>query len=514
MMAAPRYKAFLLLLIFDLLVRSCSGFHNLRQKLCHLNWRLKCAETGPTPTPSSKRSSMNEKMLERAKLLREEASALESPKDAPVLANTIDLPEDNGGIKILRDEFVSRFPVERLTANTSIFTLGAFDSKEAAESSTSTEYVSVLVERDAEQKKQKLQLDKISGEATRKKSIGTSNREEVDNLIDIAIRQLSDAEPKLEKNAEPMSERKPISVDAVAAAIDYSNVTSIFVALNFLTDSTCPMISTSIEDALVKATDSNNEVVYELQDVDTFLKKHLAWYQREAFKLFSWMLYLAVDRDAIENKADFKFLEIACISYILDMANCGSEGEQRLYEDLATSFKSGNYHLRADFLKAMVTKSVPSVAELRRLSIVDAESLLKENDVSLEPQMALWRLTTLERLTSMDPSAVKQREIMWGIKNAPVFNTVIGSEGVALSTSILEDVVFKGAELEGEPVAVYQVRSKTASSATRSKLLSASLHITLLYLLYAHSKCVLSNLTCFFPPCFHRQPLTTLWQCV
>lgn len=451
-MEAPRYKALLLLLIFDVVIKNCSCFHNFRQRPCYLNWRLKCAEAGPTSIPSSKRSSMNEKMLERAKILREEASALESPKDSPVFANTTDLQVEDGGIKILRDEFVSRFPVERLTANTSIFTLGAFETKDVAASSTSTEYTSVLVERDAEQKKQKLQLDKISGEATRKKSIATPSIQDMSKIIDIAISQLSEPQPILESTR--------MDASALVGEIDYSNITSIFSALNSLSDSTQRMNISSIENALVKTVDSNNNVVYELQDVDKYLKIYLNWAQREAFKLWTWMLYVAVDKDAIENKSDFKFLEIAFISYLLDLANsAGAEGEQELFDDLIGSYKSGNYHLRADFLKAMVTRSVPSIAEMERLVASENDAIVKEDDITMQPQMALWRVSTLKRLKSTDPSAVKQREIMWGITNEtyPVTDTV-ESVKVLTPSPVLKDAALAGEIFAAEPLVAYQVR--------------------------------------------------------
>lgn len=157
---------------------------------------------------SSKRSRFNEKLIETAKKLREEALELEKlnqlllmPPQNNIKSNSINdttvvQKEDSISTtksKLVGEEFIGRFPIEKMLNTTNIFTMGAFSSDSSnkniknkdgdvdlytellgdlSNNSTSTysnngTYQSVLADRGADSSKKQILLDKLSGNEMR-----------------------------------------------------------------------------------------------------------------------------------------------------------------------------------------------------------------------------------------------------------------------------------------------------------------------------------------------------------
>ena len=137
-------------------------------------WRIsKLYSSNPRRGTSSEheRSRYNEKLINDAKKLRDEIFLLElqsiNDLSKGVIVKDDSSAETSCGNNFIRDEFISRFPIERTLNTTTIFTLGSFKSDSSytsniSEASNGT-YISVLVEREREKERKEAFLDKISG---------------------------------------------------------------------------------------------------------------------------------------------------------------------------------------------------------------------------------------------------------------------------------------------------------------------------------------------------------------
>ena len=137
-------------------------------------WRtLKLHSSSPRRGVSAEheRSRYNEKLINDAKKLRDEILVLELQSRKDISKGEITEQglnaETSGSNSFIRDEFISRFPIERTLNTTTIFTLGSFQSGSSSTSNISEAsngtYVSVLVEREIEKERKEAFLDKISG---------------------------------------------------------------------------------------------------------------------------------------------------------------------------------------------------------------------------------------------------------------------------------------------------------------------------------------------------------------
>jgi hypothetical protein len=169
-------RSLLFLVIFESL-QSCLGLlQHLQKPRSPLHWDTKlCSLESSTSEVSgeSKRSRFNEKLLLDAKRLREEAAEFEKISKLPNNQTDDEIRggTSNGTSIRATDEFIGRFPIEKVVNTTNVFTMGAFNSDISSLSATvfNGTYMSVLVERESDSTKKKLFLDKISGEILRNK---------------------------------------------------------------------------------------------------------------------------------------------------------------------------------------------------------------------------------------------------------------------------------------------------------------------------------------------------------
>ena len=76
---------------------------------------------------------------------------------------------------------------------------------------------------------------------------------------------------------------------------------------------------------------------------------------------------------------------MAVVSCFLDLSN--SDGIDQDLSDGSLSLMNRNYHLRADFFKAIVTKSAPSITELEMITKAENVSVVVDTGIML-PSMA------------------------------------------------------------------------------------------------------------------------------
>lgn len=368
---------------------------------------------------------MNEKMLERAKKLRDEALQLE---------NFGSLADDaaKSSTKSSREEFVSRFPIERLTTNTSIFSLGAFTDSSRTNASSNGTYMSVLADRDIDQAQQKSKLDKISGESLRTKRAISSLIDELQSLsappnkIDV---------PKLHSE-DDSDTRKAVITDSKQTAVKtaQSRVGDIpFATLDLVCDSDTKDM---FEKTLVNVTDKNGVVRYKLQSVSNYVS-NFSWLEGAALRAISWM-FLEAEHDGIGKDEDFKYLQMAFLSALAD--------KTRLYADDLLEFTNAtdiprligreNYQLRADYLKAVVTGKIPSAAGLAAL--LESRTFLNSTISEEADEMYLWRSATLNRLQSQDPQLINERTLLWNLMPSTETETEITSKEVIAGNEIGE----------------------------------------------------------------------------
>jgi hypothetical protein len=422
MVATATCQALLVIFLIDLVQRSNGYLHQKPQIISKAlpKWKLRCSEsvgTPPTSTPS-KRSSMNEKMLERAKKLRDEALELEGLNSNSTASETkVDTAQaSSSAVKTSRDEFVSRFPVERLTANTSIFTLGAFVSNTTKSDTVSNgTYVSVLAERTSDRANQKLKLDKLSGEVTRKKNLAADSIPKLlsqDSVSVSAVKVKAKVpEPDMIKEVLNIKENNAVG-SALGAAIGVCNRTILFDTLDAVCNSDTSVSSAALVSCLREVI-VDGEIKYELVDPAQQERDFSFWPATVLFKFLSWLVFIDVDKNIPENKADLKYLETAFLSNIRDltMAEKDETNIERftaLLEDLGRS----QFQLRADFLKASCTGQVPNIAELEDL--IARRPKPREGD-DTQDEITLWRKATLNRLLSKKVEAALERKLLWGV---------------------------------------------------------------------------------------------------
>ena len=445
-------KFYFLAVVIYALLQSSFGLQ-YQQKIALRPFRgkaFRCTEGGDviplSKNSESKRSKMNQMMLDKAQKLRDEAFALEEAnKIAEAVAASVTAPEsvknDNSGKsnnKASGEEFVGRFPVERLTLNTPIFTLDAFKANGTTDEVVNGTYVSVLVERESDKLLQKLRLDKISGEAVR------SRRENPSSLSDSPVVQtmegskidLAEQETQQDQIKSQLSFNSPFMTKKYKALLSYE-------------------FPCTIDSTLKKIVKSNGDEGFELQTLDGYFNTAVdVWYVRLFIKFLVSLILLTSDEKAPRYEEDRKYLELSIgslLNELLSFQKIGEANEDDL-KDIFLELEAANskfIYYRADYLKAKVTGSVPSITELQKLlaTTVVPDGFDKKND-----DIYQWRLATISRLQSGTPLAEEQRKFLWNIQ--PALSTVYHSPDVAVipvgGDSILSEKVSLSAPASDE----------------------------------------------------------------
>lgn len=389
-------------LFFFHFLQSSFGLLHQRPQISrpYLKFKLHCTGSSPVSEPPQPgRSNMNEKMLERAKKLRDEALQLEN------LGSIAD-DATKSSTQSSREEFVSRFPIERLTANTSIFSLGAFTDSSRTNASSNGTYMSVLADRDVEKAQQKSKLDKISGESLRTKRAISSLIDELQSLsapankIDV---------PKSHSEDDSKAAKKDSQQSAVKTAQSKVGDMS-FAMLDLVCDSDTKEM---FEKTLVNVTDANGVVRYKLQSVSKYVS-NFSWLEGAALRAISF-LFLEAEHDGIKEDEDFKYLQMAFLSALADKTRMYADDllEFTNTTDIPRLIGRENYQLRADYLKAVVTGQIPSVAGL--MALLESRSFIDSTISEAPDEVYLWRTATLNRLQSQDPQFINERALLWNL---------------------------------------------------------------------------------------------------
>ena len=376
---------------------------------------------------------MNQIMLEKAQKLREEASILEEAnKLSEAIVTSVILPDSidsdssvNINGKSSREDFIGRFPVERLTP---IFTLGVFNSNVTTEEVSNGTYVSVLVERDSERLRQKSQLDKISGEAVRSRN---------------AISGASTSIPNI-----PMREGLKIDQGEQGTKTDRIN-SQLSLNSTYIRDKYKTTINYNfpftVDKALKRVVKPNGDEGFELQTLDSYLESAVdAWYFRLIIKFFVYINLITSDEKAPGYEADKKFIELALGSIIYELFSVQkiTEPNEDDFKDILLEMEScvaekdtnKVVYYRADYLRAQVSGELPSVTDLQALidSTVIADGFDVRND-----DIYQWRLATISRLQSGTSLAREERKFLWDFASDFDVNTPVKADIPLIESSLI-----------------------------------------------------------------------------
>jgi hypothetical protein len=378
---------------------------------------IRCKDGISDPTPSDMRSRFNEKMLNEAKKLREEASELEKvdklqlgQHQSPPAEEEKDL-NDASERKTFRKDFVSNFPSPK-QLNTDELTLNGtssnFSSVVALGEQSADSYVSVLAERAPPTTEEESYLQKIV-------DIGRRGMQEQDPV---------DATPVSGSAMEDLSasimrgrETKGSSSNELMRALDdlieiklkeeYQNSGKFYDPSNIRKPPVATVLPASsskyvVEDPRGKANNKLASISDALQSpFITFGDKLLL---RLILLLFSTDV---ADKTSARNVEDIKILEMSLVCFLRLFA-------ERDPEEMSPSVYFKNFEFRlymiADWLRYELKQEVPTVEEIQKLLPNDFAS----GDVSF---LTLWRLATIRRLCDMTEEAAGEREAVWGTKS-------------------------------------------------------------------------------------------------
>ena len=438
-------------------------------------WRtLKLHSSSPRRGVSAEheRSRYNEKLINDAKKLRDEILVLELQSRKDISKGEITEQglnaETSGSNSFIRDEFISRFPIERTLNTTTIFTLGSFQSGSSSTSNISEAsngtYVSVLVEREIEKERKEAFLDKISG-------MSSSNLRATDSMTrgvnspESIIETMLGPEVKILKKSSTTVKQLPIvrsqekePFNDIISAFQLSIETQMTMKLekagllydpsDYPKPEPAAVLTTSLDSCLLKSKGADGVDKYELMTVDSILNSaSTGWTSKILLQAFSWIMLSSVDRKLIRNKDDVRILEASLASVLIDflaikdeqgfmLDNDSTKGiDASLKTELAflSYVRDATYraYLKADWIKFKLRQEIPNAAALQLLISAQASA---SDDISVD-MLTLWRMTTLERLLGVTQEALNEREAIWGMKvNVPaitVFSEIVDSSVTA-----------------------------------------------------------------------------------
>ena len=444
-------------------------------------WRIsKLYSSNPRRGTSSEheRSRYNEKLINDAKKLRDEIFLLELQSINDLSKGVI--VEDNSSAKtscgnnFSRDEFISRFPIERTLNATTIFTLGSFKSDSSSTSNISEAsngtYISVLVEREREKERKEAFLDKISGMSSsnlRATDSTTKSASSPGLIIETILAQEETIMEKSSANAKRLpivrSQEKEPSNDIISSfqlSIETQMTMKLEKAGLLYNPSDYPkpvpaaVLTTSLDSCLLKSKGADGVDRYELMTVDDILNSaNTGWTSKILLQAFSWIMLSSVDRKLIRNKDDVRILEASFASVLIDFLAIKNEQgfilDNKLTPEIDASLKTelaflsyvrdATYRafLKADWIKFKLRQEIPNVAALQLLIAAQASA---SDDISVD-MLTLWRMTTLERLSRVTQEALNERDAIWGLKvDVPSITTISEIVDSYVATSEVAEV--------------------------------------------------------------------------
>jgi hypothetical protein len=470
------FRSLIFVILYGSFYQSYGWFpqRSLSQSHFYRDLKLRCSES--SDTNDGKRSRFNERLLSDAKLLREEALKLEKIEKDAVHALQIKSSDTSFSTninttataiesKFIGEDFVGRFPIEKVVNNTNVFTMGAF----ASDKSTITEvnngtYVSVLVERNADKQQKKQFLDQITGLTAKDAAKAAANvaakegKIPVNNMLkmnEIQVPTIEKAIPnsKIEEKEESESD-KSISETPLS-------LTSIFKSSVSFLEAT----SLSLEDLLDKSSDGT----YQFKNVNNLYNSiDDIWLYRPLLRILVYVFVYSDITQTSENKDDLKILEISAVSFINDVTRelsteiangnlnakfpefAKSIEDNSIFETFPQYFSSlsENFYnavsteilkkifLRADYIKYKINKEIPSYDITE-----EAKGYILEFQLGQE-LLVQWRTATMQRLMNVNSGRVN--EIIWDIKR--VIQPIIEEEEAQTVPDIPQILEEKGEE--------------------------------------------------------------------
>lgn len=436
------------------------------------NSKLYCTNSKRDSGRESKRSRYNEKLISDAKKLRYEVSLLEVQKTKDVTTgeetkmDSMDV-DNSSNSSFMREDFISRFPIERLLDTSNIFTLGSFKSDSSGTSNASDgangTYISVLVERETEKVRKEAFLNKISGmtssnqKVLESRTLSTSSPMEMTDILSDAEIAFTTKPSTIAKQLPIVrSQEKKMSNDIISSfqlSIETQMTMKLEKAglsydpLDYPKPVPAAVLTASLNSCLLKVKGADGLDKYELNTVDSILKSaNTGWASEMLFRAFSWIMLSSVDRNLIKNKDDIRILEASFASVLIDfLAIKNDQGflpdsystpeiDVSLNTELAflSYVRDATYraYLKADWIKFKLRQEIPNITALQLLIASEASS---SDDLSVD-MLTLWRITTVERLLGVTQEVLNEREALWNMK-PEISSTAAANDMVNIPTA-------------------------------------------------------------------------------
>lgn len=406
-------------IIFQLF-QTCNGFLPCFHK-AKTNRLFSSGNSNFDSNQVTKKGRFNDKLIDEARRLREEASALE--KQDPSQTIDVDyLPNIEGGGKLYDDDFVSKFPRSK-ALNTSISLLGNATTSNLlfanrALNSSDIPYVSVLIDRQIIKTPSEIFISKINENTVQSTEVA------------VPIASNTYEAQSLDKSASKTISVKPTNIWIVAIESTVIGMMTEFLAAKgekyeesrFPRPSPQTILPSCTEMCIIttKGTDGVS-----LDSVDGVLEAFKANFLLKALvRVTLFFLTLDVEKSTLQNQNDLRFLEVATASLILDWY--GKINDLDTF-DLLLYVKDFEYRLYfiADWLYYKVYEKLPTETELQRLISGNVENIV---DVDI---LTVWRLATLDRLSSCTQEAIDTRRSLWGMSSV----TPVAVQDVFVSTA-------------------------------------------------------------------------------
>jgi hypothetical protein len=356
------------------------------------------------------KSRFNEKIIDEARRLREEASELE--KQDPSQSYDVDYtPISEVGGKLFGQEFVSRFPTSK-AQNASI---SLVENAKTANSLLSNEirnssdlpYISVLIDREVVKTPSEIFISRMSENVVRnvQETAIIESTTFAARSLNLSTSETTSVKPTNQMIVNIESRIKEMIVELLATTGE------MYEESKFPRPSPRTILPSCIETCTIKKKGTNGDL-FSLNSVDSVLESYKADFSLKTLvRTTLFFLTFDVEKSIIRNQDDVKFLEVATASFILD---CFDKSDLLENLEILSYLKDFEYRIYfiADWLQYKVNEKLPTDTELQKLISGKAEAISSSTEVDI---LTLWRLATLDRLSSSTPEALDTRSFLWEI---------------------------------------------------------------------------------------------------
>ena len=263
------------------------------------------------------KSRFNEKIIDEARRLREEASELEK-QDPSQLYDVDYTPISEVGGKLFGQEFVSRFPTSK-AQNASI---SLVENAKTANSllpneirnSSDLPYISVLIDREVVKTPSEIFISRMSENVVRnvQETAIIESTTFAARSLNLSTSETTSVKPTNQMIVNIESRIKEMIVELLATTGE------MYEESKFPRPSPRTILPSCIETCTIKKKGTNGDL-FSLNSVDSVLEGYKAdFFLKTLVRTTLFFLTFDVEKSIIRNQDDVKFLEVATASFILD----------------------------------------------------------------------------------------------------------------------------------------------------------------------------------------------------